>query len=159
MIQSLDTGSASASDSGVFVRNISDPSPQYISPLSDLNLEESTNVLGGYDEDFIEKIPNTLECPICMLALRDPQVIDCSCGSNYCTSCFQQLMNKQGKKCCVCKNVFKGHIANKSVKRQVENLKVYCRQKQFGCAWIGELRYLQQHLHKDCHYASATSEE
>ena len=146
---------------------LSDISPQYYTPVSVLNLElqqtshdpHLTSVLGGYDEDFLEELPDYFECPICKLALRDPQVIDCSCGSNYCTSCLQGLMKEHGMKCAVCNDIFEGHIANKKLKRQVENLKVQCRLNQFGCEWIGDLQYLEKHINNAKICISTTSEE
>ena len=35
---------------------------------------------------------------------------------------------------------------NKHLQRQVNSLKVRCQHHEVGCQWVGELRYLQEHL-------------
>ena len=33
----------------------------------------------GYDCNYVDKPPKAYECPICLLVLRDPHMVDC-CG-------------------------------------------------------------------------------
>ena len=126
-----------------------------IAPITVLNQQE---VVGGYDEKFVDQLPKSLECPICKLALREPQVIDCSCSSHYCTTCLQQLIQHGANKCPVCTEAFNSRVANNRIKREVEGMKVYCRRQQYGCEWIGELRHLQHHLKMECQCVSGTGE-
>ena len=48
-------------------------------PLSDL---EVCN--GGYDDQlFLDPAPESLQCPVCLLVLRDPHLLSC-CGAHIC---------------------------------------------------------------------------
>ena len=45
---------------------------------------------GGYDADFVDNLDKDLECPVCMLALREPVLTHC--GHHFCHSCTMKLM-------------------------------------------------------------------
>ena len=48
-------------------------------PLSDLEVSN-----GGYDDQlFLDPAPESLQCPVCLLVLRDPHLLSC-CGAHIC---------------------------------------------------------------------------
>ena len=42
---------------------------------------------GGHDCDFVESPSDSLECPVCLLVLREPHLLSC-CGVKICHSCI-----------------------------------------------------------------------
>ena len=58
-------------------------------------LNEQTNLVaenhyGGFDEAFLNALPNDFKCPVCHLALRQPVQTE-ECGHRFCESCFYKL--------------------------------------------------------------------
>ena len=47
--------------------------------------------VGGYDYEFISKVPNDFECPVCRLTVKDPIQIE-GCGHRLCKVCSEQLL-------------------------------------------------------------------
>ena len=46
--------------------------------------------LGGYDYEFVSKVPEVWECLVCHLALKDPvQIV--GCGHRLCNICMESL--------------------------------------------------------------------
>ena len=43
---------------------------------------------GGYDYEFVDSPPDTWECPVCLITLRDPHLLSC-CGVKICQSCIE----------------------------------------------------------------------
>ena len=43
--------------------------------------------IGGHDCEFIDPPPESWECPVCLLLLREPHLISC-CGVKICQSCI-----------------------------------------------------------------------
>ena len=99
---------------------------------------------GGYDCNFVEDPPGSLECPVCLLTLRDVQVMDC-CGHQFCQPCIDSVRS-QGKPCPMCGESSFSSFLHKGVQRMVKSLRVYCPQKDDGCEWTGELGSLEQHV-------------
>ena len=99
---------------------------------------------GGYDYEFIDPPPNSLECSICLLTLRDPHVISC-CGNHFCHTCIGRIQG-DGKPCPLCNEPNFTTFLHKGVKREVNALMIRCRWRQLGCNWEGELGQLQEHL-------------
>ena len=102
---------------------------------------------GGYDCDFVDPLPDSLTCPVCYLAFRDPHLLDC-CGAKYCESCIKAA----GQPCPLCKQPF-NTMVDKGFKRKVLDLKVSCSKKSGGCKWEGELRHLDEHEREECGWA------
>ena len=99
---------------------------------------------GGYDCQFVDPPPKTLECPVCLLTLRDPHVTTC-CGNYLCEPCFQRVRADRGS-CPLCNDTEFNAFLHKGVQREINALKVRCVHQDQGCKWVGELGYLQQHL-------------
>ena len=45
---------------------------------------------GGFEANFVDKVPDNLKCVICHFALKDPVQI-ALCGHRFCKSCFDNL--------------------------------------------------------------------
>ena len=99
---------------------------------------------GGYDVEFVEPLQSTLECPVCLLALREPNILSC-CGIKVCYSCIDQIRHGQ-KGCPVCREEDFNTMLEKQLCRLILDLKIYCRHKDKGCEWTGELRDFDKHL-------------
>ena len=102
---------------------------------------------GGYDYEFIDPPPNSLECSICLLTLCDPHVISC-CGNHFCHTCIGRIQG-DGKPCPLCNEPNFTTFLHKGVKREVNALMIRCRWRQLGCDWEGELGQLEEHLHPE----------
>ena len=86
-------------------------------------------------------------CPICYELLLHP-ILFIKCGHQVCYTCNSQLLKDE---CPTCRepNVLSSGLLNKHFQRQVMSVKVYCDNREQGCEWKGELRYLQDHLNPD----------
>ena len=99
---------------------------------------------GGYDYEFVTPPDKSLECPVCLLTLRDPHMISC-CGNEFCQRCIERVQ-RDGKPCPLCNDPNFTTLLNKKLVREVNALVVRCPQKEQGCEWEGELGQLQNHL-------------
>ncbi len=99
---------------------------------------------GGYDYDFVDQLPKSLECSICLLTLRDPMVISC-CGNHYCEACIGRIKTNRNP-CPLCNSPEFTTFLHKGVAREVNALRVYCPKKTQGCDWQGELGHVDRHL-------------
>ena len=105
---------------------------------------------GGYDNNFVDQPPKSLECSICLLTLRDPMVISC-CGSHFCEPCIGRI-NTNRKPCSLCNSPDFTTFLHKGVAREVNALRVYCPKKAQGCDWQGELGQVDHHLNPTANY-------
>lgn len=107
------------------------------------------NDYGGFDEDFVGEIKDTLICHICSKPLRDPHLTVC-CGHNFCESCLAEWSEKhRGEQCCpFCRSTGEEfqHVPDKRTKREINALSVRCSRRRKGCEWVGELGALKGHL-------------
>ena len=103
----------------------------------------------GYECEFVESPPKNhrRECPICLQILREPHLIDC-CGYNFCAACIERV-GKDGKPCPLCNEPVFTTMANKGLKRDLNEFRVYCPHRLCGCEWEGELGKLDEHLNSD----------
>ena len=99
---------------------------------------------GGYDYDFVDQLPKSLKCSICLLTLRDPMVISC-CGNHFCDPCIGRTKSNR-KPCPLCNSPDFTTLLHKGVAREVNALRVYCPKKAQGCDWQGELGQVDHHL-------------
>lgn len=99
---------------------------------------------GGFDFDFVEPPPKSLECPIFLFIVREPH-IDVCCGNQFCRPCIDRI-RQDGKPCPLCNEPNFTAFIHKGVMREVNALPVRCSKKHMGCQWVGELGQLEQHL-------------
>ena len=104
-------------------------------------------VMGGYDCDFVDPPPDSLQCPVCLLPFRDPALLSC-CGHKGCASCIGRI-KAAGHPCPLCQQPF-DTMLDKQFQRKVLDLRVFCPAKEKGCDWKGELRDLEAHSRRDC---------
>ena len=90
---------------------------------------------GGYGYDYVSPPPKSLECPICLLTMRDPHVISC-CGNEFCYVCLDRV-KRDGKPCPLCNEKNFSTMLHKKLVREVNALVVRCPQKELGCEWEG----------------------
>ena len=99
------------------------------------------------DLDFVSEPTDDHLCPICTKVLTKPFLTDC--GHYLCYTCRDHLLGSGKNDCPECRdpNGAKDARLNKHLQRQVNSLKVHCRYYKDGCDWVGELNYLEKHLH------------
>ena len=101
--------------------------------------------LGANLQFLSEPLPDYF-CPVCTEALTEPYLTDC--GHHFCYTCRRRLTARGKPDCPECReqNALTDARLNKHLQRQVNSLKVHCQHHEVGCQWVGELRYLQEHL-------------
>lgn len=97
----------------------------------------------GFDCVFVTEPPSKFFCPICVMILRDPYQTQC-CGGHYCQCCVQQLVQRSTP-CVNCGGVVRA-FRDVSVTQKINALQVKCSNADWGCAWVGELGFLGEHL-------------
>ena len=105
---------------------------------------------GGYKCHFVDSLPDSLNCPVCILPFRDPHLLSC-CGARYCEYCIGRV-KAAGQPCPLCKQPFVS-LLDKWCQRKVLELKVCCSREKDGCDWEGELRHLEKHEKEECGWA------
>ena len=100
------------------------------------------NNYGGFDYDFVITPPDRLICKVCHLPSRDPYLSVC-CGHVFCRTC-----QDSADVCPVCNNYDKEFMTflNKQLDREIKSLRIYCTNREKGCAWQGELNNINNHL-------------
>ena len=104
-------------------------------------------VKGGYECEFVEPPDSKLlqsECSICLLILREPHIVSC-CGHSFCETCIRHVQ-RDGKPCPLCNEPDFTTMANKGLKRTLNEFQVHCSHRELGCEWVGELGKLNHHL-------------
>uniref|UniRef100_A0A1X7SM54 RING-type domain-containing protein n=1 Tax=Amphimedon queenslandica TaxID=400682 RepID=A0A1X7SM54_AMPQE len=106
---------------------------------------------------LVKELPEHLEikCPVCLGILTDPHLVTC-CGHNFCGSCIERVKASNGS-CPMCNNQNYQVAVNKERLRIINELEVYCSNKEKGCEWKGELKNMSTHLKKkkrrgECQY-------
>ena len=103
---------------------------------------------GGFVYDFVDSVPESLSCAVCLLPFRDPHLVSC-CGARFCEPCIGRV-KAADQSCPLCKQDFVSML-DRGYQRKVLNLQVIC--KKNGCQWVGELRHLEQHQRDECGWA------
>ena len=114
------------------------------------NVPEAVNTeYGGYDNDFVETVPDRYECStVCTKVLKDPHLTSC-CGQHFCETCLNYWFEKHRQKSCPhCRAKGSGfnHFLDKKLKREISELKIWCSNKDKGCKWRNELQSLEKHI-------------
>ncbi|XP_056383856.1 TNF receptor-associated factor 6 [Hyla sarda] len=114
---------------------------------SSLGLEE----MQGYDVDFDPPLESKYECPICLMALREP--LQTPCGHRFCKACILKSIRDAGPKCPVDNDLLLENqlFPDNFAKREILSLTVKCPSE--GCEIKMELRKLEHHL-AACEFAS-----
>ena len=96
--------------------------------------------------EFLSEPPPEYICSICTDPLSEPYLTDC--GHHFCYTCRGRLLASGKSECpnCRVQDALTDARLNKHLQRQVNSLKVRCQHHEVGCQWVGELRYLQEHL-------------
>ena len=96
--------------------------------------------------ELLSEPPPDCLCPICTYPLTEPYLTDC--GHHFCYTCRGRLLASGKSGCPECReqDALTDARLNKHLQRQVNSLKVRCQHHEVGCQWVGELRYLQEHL-------------
>ena len=112
-------------------------------------VEVAQEETGGYTVELLTQPPNNIqiECPICLLVLRDPFLVDC-CGKNFCKTCIQTVLDTN-QTCPTCKRVGFHTMVNKGQQQCLNELNVKCLSSKAGCKWVGELGQLDDHLNSN----------
>ena len=120
----------------------------YLTPRS-MRRSPPARLKGGYECQFVKPLSSEVqsECSICLSVLREPFLVDC-CGYHFCKSCIETVKDDH-KPCPLCNNDFKT-MPNKQLQRLLNQREVYCKHKEEGCEWTGELSKLDEHLNVDC---------
>ena len=104
---------------------------------------------GGYECQFVTPFSSEVqtECSICLSVLREPFLVDC-CGYRFCKSCIETV-KEDHKPCPLCNKSFKT-FPDKQLQRMLGQKEIYCKHKEDGCEWTGELLKLDEHLNAEC---------
>ncbi|XP_075044425.1 TNF receptor-associated factor 6 [Mixophyes fleayi] len=106
---------------------------------SSLFMEETQ----GYDVDFDPVLESKYECPICLMALREP--LQTPCGHRFCKACIVKSIRDAGPKCPVDNDPLLENqlFPDNFAKREILSLTVKCPSQ--GCYAKMELRNLEHH--------------
>ena len=87
-------------------------------------------------------------CPVCQDLLTDPFQLEC--GHQLCRECHDRLLTTKKADCPTCRDsvALKSARIDKFLKRKVNSVRVHCQHHKEGCEWVGEVRYLQDHLER-----------
>lgn len=127
----------------------------------------SIQVPSGYDEEFVCRVEEDLECSICHQPLKEPVLT--RCGHRFCKECIEEHFRRQksSKTCITCPedrqklDTDKDVFPDKATERKILSLIIRCPNHQCtplgyilaeytpsGCKWTGELREKETHLER-----------
>ena len=96
------------------------------------------------DYPFVEQPSEDFFCPVTFGLLLQSHQTQC-CGKIISQEAVMRIQRKGGV-CPLCKASGWSTVEDKHFQRQVRALRVFCRHKDKGCDWQGELANLQQHV-------------
>ena len=104
---------------------------------------------GGYDCEFVTPPPDVLqtECPVCLQIPREPCVISCKCGKEFCRECIERI-KQDNKPCPMCNKSEFTFLRHYGSERYLNAQEVFCSRKNDGCEWKGKLKEYEQHLNE-----------
>ncbi len=114
--------------------------------VGSLNL--SLDFVRGLSCEFVEDPPKAFICSLCSLPLREPHLTDC-CGAYYCKSCIYPIKNNK-EPCPKCEQVEFESMIDQNKLKEVNELLVYCANRENGCEWSGPVKELEQHQTEVC---------
>ena len=107
---------------------------------------------GGYDCEFATPQPDVVqtECPICLMIPKEPCVISCPCGKEFCRECIERI-KKDNKPCPLCNLTDFTFLRHHGSERYLKAQEVWCsyKKEKDGCEWRGKLGEYEQHLNRN----------
>ena len=94
--------------------------------------------------DFVETPSADFFCPVLKDLLLQPHLTTC-CGHHFSVEAADRIKT-EGAPCPICKDPNFTTVLDKRFRRQVFELKVFCRHKTRGCKWVGELSAFEHHM-------------
>jgi len=115
--------------------------------------EQIVEEVGGYENHFVETVPDRLICLVCQYPSRDPHLSVC-CGHVFCKSCLDSAKKVKyvDQVCPYCRSKEFQTVRNKQADREIKSFHVFCSNTQKGCEWKGELNDLTNHLKTRCSF-------
>ncbi|CAJ0835675.1 12197_t:CDS:2 [Entrophospora sp. SA101] len=112
---------------------------------------------------YVETTNSNLICCICRTPFVEPVVLE-SCGHTFCKLCINQSITSTKSICPIdrsplsdTKNQLKP--ASKLIVNMVNELLVYCPNRELGCSHVGERQLIHSHIKDDyCHSAFSQSQ-
>nr|CAG8560450.1 9128_t:CDS:2 [Entrophospora candida] len=105
---------------------------------------------------YVETTNSNLICCICRTPFVEPVVLE-SCGHTFCKLCINQSITSTKSICPIdrsplsdTKNQLKP--ASKLIVNMVNELLVYCPNRELGCSHVGERQLIHSHIKDDCMY-------
>ena len=104
---------------------------------------------GGYDCEFVTPPPEAIqtECPVCLQIPREPCVISCRCGKEFCRECIERI-KEDNKPCPLCNLSDFTFLRHHGSERYLKAQEAWCSHKKDGCEWRGKLGEYE-HLNED----------
>ena len=106
---------------------------------------------GGYDCEFVTPQPDAIqtECPVCLRIPKEPCLVSCPCGREFCRECVEQIQ-KENKPCPLCNRAGLIFLRHHGSERYLKAQEVWCAHKKTsGCKWRGKLGDYEQHLNQN----------
>lgn len=104
----------------------------------------------GFDANFVEPLQENHQCPVCLLALRDP--LQTVCGHRICSGCYAKMREDCGDSGYIQCPVDQSMVHKEDMfpdiyaKREILGLETYCRYRDSGCQWKDVLRQFEEHI-------------
>ena len=95
------------------------------------------------EDQFVKKPSENFFCPFTLKVLMEPYLTSC-CGEHLSKEAATRIQGASGV-CPFCKEPNWSTELNKSFRRQVHELQVFCPHRERGCQWVGELGALKHH--------------
>ena len=113
----------------------------------------ASDIVGGYKYKNVAEPLDMAVCKVCHLPSREPQLSAC-CGHSFCKSCLDTAKDTGNSSCPTCCAEEFTVFPNKQMDRFINDLQVFCVNKEKGCDWQGEMKNIEKHLTSDdgCHF-------
>ena len=125
-----------------------EPSPS--SPAASISRKRKRQECCGYDCEFVAPLPEAFqaECLICLQILKEPCLISCPCGKEFCRECIERI-KRESKPCPLCNKTDFTFLRHHGSERYLKAQEVWCSRKKDGCDWKGKLGEFEEHLNHD----------
>ena len=100
---------------------------------------------------FVKKLLEEFKCSICTNLLDTPVLTEC-CGQHFCKACLEKwLARKMVEVCPYCRARKFNRIVSHPMIRKINELKVYCSNRENGCDKIIKYSLLHKHANECLH--------